>query len=558
MSSGARTVPSVLSMATTLNPARPFPGAGEVPARTRVTIDEAFAATGVPRPPYADVLDALARQDLVELRERVRSNAAALGLSFGPGRPMVVDPVPRLIDGRRVEAARGRPAAAGPGAQRLPRRRLRRPADLRRRRRAAAPARDLARVRAAHARPARSRGPGGDRRRPRPDPRRERRDAGPRGQSADALRLPAYALAVREAVAPELGAVGPAPRASTTTSRLLGAAIRAAAPDGRADPAAAIVSDGPESGAWYEHRRLGRELDIPVVTPRQLEVTKGRLYCRQVARARARRRRLPPPRRGPPERARRQPDRRSASCCCRRCESGRLRCVNAFGTGVADDKLAHAYAESMVRFYLGEEPLLRSVPSFDLSDEMARKEALERLDELVRQAARRLRRPRRDDHAAGDRAAQRRRAIGLLRRRPEGFVAQETVQLSSHPTVCGARLRPRRVDLRPFVVSAPAGIGGDARRADPLRPRRRRDGRQQLARRRLQGHLGGRGRPEAGDEAPLARLAPRAPADRRHHLRGAPGRARRPDPRGRAAGPARWRSACPTCAGSRRPAGCRW
>jgi uncharacterized circularly permuted ATP-grasp superfamily protein len=44
-----------------------------------------------------------------------------------------------------------------------------------------------------------------------------------------------------------------------------------------------------------------------------------------------------------------------------------------------------------------------------------------------------------------------------VRRRPDGFVAQETVQLSSHPTVCEGRLRPRRVDLRPFVVSSTAG-----------------------------------------------------------------------------------------------------
>ena len=64
-------------------------------------------------------------------------------------------------------------------------------------------------------------------------------------------------------------------------------------------------------------------------------------------------------------------------------ESGRLRCVNAFGSGLADDKLAHAYSESMVRFYLGEEPLLRSVPSFDLSDAAGREAAMERLDELV-------------------------------------------------------------------------------------------------------------------------------------------------------------------------------
>ena len=49
---------------------------------------------------------------------------------------------------------------------------------------------------------------------------------------------------------------------------------------------------------------------------------------------------------------------------------------------------------------------------------------------------------------------ERRRAIGLLRRRPDRFIAQEMVPLSRHPTVCGGRLRPRHVDFRPFVLSS--------------------------------------------------------------------------------------------------------
>jgi uncharacterized circularly permuted ATP-grasp superfamily protein len=272
----------------------------------------------------------------------------------------------------------------------------------------------------------------------------------------DNLRMPSgcsYASAVREAVEPALGAsLAPCRIDSHVTA--LGAAIRAAAPDGRADPAAAIVSDGPESGAWYEHQRLGRELGIPVVQPGQLELERGRLYARESRR----RRQLDVLYRRLDE------DRLSApggdltelgELLLPALESGRLRCVNAFGTGLADDKLAHAYAESMIGFYLGEAPLLRSVPSFDLSDEAVRKSAMERLDELVIK-------PRDGFGGYGvtimprATAAERRRAIGLVRRRPEGFVAQETVQLSSHPTACGARLRPRRVDLRPFVVSAPA------------------------------------------------------------------------------------------------------
>jgi uncharacterized circularly permuted ATP-grasp superfamily protein len=62
---------------------------------------------------------------------------------------------------------------------------------------------------------------------------------------------------------------------------------------------------------------------------------------------------------------------------------GTLGVINAFGTGVADDKLAQAYVEDMIRFYLGEQPCLRSVPTYDLARPRALKEALDRFDELV-------------------------------------------------------------------------------------------------------------------------------------------------------------------------------
>ena len=77
--------------------------------------------------------------------------------------------------------------------------------------------------------------------------------------------------------------------------------------------------------------------------------------------------------------------------------AGTLGVVNAFGSGVGDDKLAHAYVEEMVRFYLGEEPLLRSVETLDLGRPEQLEHALDRFAELVDQAARRARRHRRGD-----------------------------------------------------------------------------------------------------------------------------------------------------------------
>ncbi|HVW48087.1 MAG TPA: circularly permuted type 2 ATP-grasp protein [Solirubrobacterales bacterium] len=442
-------------MATTLNPARPFPGAGVYPLDSG-HFDEAFAKTGTARPPYVAVIDALARQDLVELRERVRSNIEEIGLSFGPGVPMVVDPVPRVID-----AAEWEPLEAGLlqraralnaflldayGDQRIfedgvvPRRLLETAQGYEPRMRglldpgvppATVAGMDLI------------------------------RDAdGELLVLEDNLRMPSgatYAIAVREAVGPEFAPpVEAGLRSPDGYVARLGEAIRAAAPAAHAaEPVAAILSDGPDSGAWYEHERLGRELALPVVTPAQLSQARGRLHA-QVGHKRIQLdvvyRRLDEDRLTDGGGALTPLGRLLAPAL----ESGRLRMVNAIGTGLADDKLAHAYVEAMIRFYLGEEPLLRSVPSYDLSDPAARDEVMGRLDELVIKS--------RDGFGGhgvtimplateGDR----RKVIGLVRRRPERFVAQELVLLSTHPTVVGAGLAPRRVDLRPYVVSPAAG-----------------------------------------------------------------------------------------------------
>jgi uncharacterized circularly permuted ATP-grasp superfamily protein len=442
-------------MATTLNPARPFPGAGVYPLDSG-HFDEAFAKTGTARPPYVTVIDALARHDLVELRERVRSNIEEIGLSFGPGNPMVVDPVPRVIDAAEWEKLetgllqRARALNAflldAYGDQRIfedgvvPRRLLETSQGYEPLMRglldpgippATVAGMDLI------------------------------RDAdGELMVLEDNLRMPSgatYAIAVREAVGPEFG-----PEATAGLRRpdgyveRLGEAIRAAAPSQHAaEPMAAILSDGPESGAYYEHERIARELSLPVVTPSQLSSTRGRLHA-QIGRKQVQLdviyRRLDEDRLSDRGGTLTDLGRLLAPAL----QSGRLRCVNAIGTGLADDKLAHAYVEEMIRFYLGEEPLLKSVPSYDLSDPEARDEVMGRLDELVIK-------PR--DGFGGHGVTimplategDRRKTIGLVRRRPERFVAQELVPLSTHPTVVGTGIAPRRVDLRPYVLSPASG-----------------------------------------------------------------------------------------------------
>lgn len=416
-------------------------------------LDEAFDPGGSPRPLYAELLEELGRRDLGELRKRVEARVAESGLTFGEGEPIAVDPVPRLIEAaewERLEAGLLQRAGAlnafvadAYGPQRIfdagvvPRRLLETSTGY-------TPA--MEGLIDPEVPPATVAGLD-----------LVRDHDGELLVLEDNLRMPSgacYAIGVREVVAPELeGAMRP--RGLGGYLEKLGEAIRAAAPAGRDEPCAVVLSDGPANGAWYEHERTGRELELPIVSPAQLETSRGRLFART---SRERKQVDVVYRRLDADRIT-HPDGRLTELgelLVPALRSGRLRCVNAFGAGLADDKLTHAYVERMVAFYLGEEPLLRSVPSYDLSDPDARAEAMERLDELVIK-------PRGGFGGQGvtimPRASEpeRKRAVGVVRRRPERFIAQEPVAISSHPTVRGGSLRPRRIDLRPFVVSGAAG-----------------------------------------------------------------------------------------------------
>jgi uncharacterized circularly permuted ATP-grasp superfamily protein len=277
----------------------------------------------------------------------------------------------------------------------------------------------------------------------------------------DNLRTPsgiAYAFAAREAIDDHADVAPPPNRLDPRRSlKLLADALRCSAPEGCGDPAIALLSDGPSNSAWYEHGVLAEALGIPVVLPDDLVRRGDRLYARMESGAA---RPIDVVYRRTDEDGLRTPAGDPtwvAEKLLGPLLAGTLAVVNPFGTGIADDKLVHAYVEEMVRFYLGEEPLIASVPTYDLGDPDVLDEVFPRIDELVVK-------PRSGHGGDGvvvcPRVSPRnrdavRRAVAA---QPEGFVAQELVELSTEPTVCGGRLEPRHVDLRPFVV----GVDGEA------------------------------------------------------------------------------------------------
>lgn len=272
----------------------------------------------------------------------------------------------------------------------------------------------------------------------------------------DNMRTPsgiAYMAAARAALSAHLPGERPEGlRDPSPAFDLLAAALAAAAPDGVDDPAIVMLSDGPSNNAWYEHRQIARRLDLPLVLPGDLSHRGDRLCARVDGQEMD----VDVVYRRTDVDGLRDADGSPtwvADALLGPVRAGTLAVVNPFGGGVADDKLVHAYVEDLVRFYLGEEPAIESVPTYDLGDAEVRERQLARLDELVVK-------PRSGlggqgvvicPHAS---IGERERIAQLVVAQPDSWVAQELVSLSTHPTVIDGRLAPRHVDLRPYVIGA--------------------------------------------------------------------------------------------------------
>jgi uncharacterized circularly permuted ATP-grasp superfamily protein len=133
-------------------------------------------------------------------------------------------------------------------------------------------------------------------------------------------------------------------------------------------------------------------------------------------------------------------------------QSGHVTLANAVGTGIADDKAIYSYMPDIMKFYLGEEPILKNVPTWRCREEEHLTYTLDRLDELVVKEV----------HGSGGYGM----LIGpmadkatlasfrtKLKLNPKGFIAQPTLALSTCPTFVDSGIAPRHVDLRPYVLS---------------------------------------------------------------------------------------------------------
>ncbi|MEI7026362.1 circularly permuted type 2 ATP-grasp protein [Paenibacillus sp. y28] len=224
-------------------------------------------------------------------------------------------------------------------------------------------------------------------------------------------------------------------------------------PSGKKKPVIALLTPGSHNSAYYEHTFLAQQMGIELVEGRDLVCIDHNVYIRGMKQLR------------PVDVIYRRIDDDFLDPLAFRPDSllgvpglmnvyraGNVAIANAPGTGVADDKAMYAYVPEMIRYYLGEEPMLASVPTYLLSRPEEREYALAHLDQLV---------VKETSLSGGygmligpeSTEAERHLFEEKICANPDNYIAQPTISLSTAPVLSGGRLASRHIDLRAFVLS---------------------------------------------------------------------------------------------------------
>jgi len=229
--------------------------------------------------------------------------------------------------------------------------------------------------------------------------------------------------------------------------------LRESAPANVSDPTIVVMTPGSYNSAYFEHAFLASQMGVELVEGQDMFVHQSKVYMYTTE--------------GPQQvhviyrrvdddfldpMAFRADSALGVPGLFEAYRSGNVTLANGVGTGVADDKSTYLYVPEMIRFYLGEAPLLSNVPTWRLSEADDLRYVLEHLPELVVKEVQgsggygMLVGP---TSSKEEIAAYKKRILA----EPASFIAQPTLALSTCPTMVESGVAPRHVDLRPFVLS---------------------------------------------------------------------------------------------------------
>ncbi len=229
--------------------------------------------------------------------------------------------------------------------------------------------------------------------------------------------------------------------------------LRSSAPVGVDEPHVVVMTPGMYNSAYFEHAFLAQQMGVELVTGRDLFVDDGLVYMRTTQgqqRVDVIYRRIDDDFLDPlvfrADSTLGVPGLMSVY------RAGRVTVTNAVGTGIADDKSTYPFIPEVIKYYLGEDPILNNVPTYQCRKPAELSYVLANLSKLVVKEV----------HGAGGYGmlvgpAASQAQIDDFRARllakPEGYIAQPTLALSTCPTYVNSGIAPRHIDLRPYVLS---------------------------------------------------------------------------------------------------------
>lgn len=229
--------------------------------------------------------------------------------------------------------------------------------------------------------------------------------------------------------------------------------LRSVAPHDYADATVALLTPGHYNSAYFEHTYLAQQMGIEIVEGRDLLAHNNKIYMRTTRGLKlvdVLYRRVDDDFLDPL--AFRRDSLLGVAGIMNAYRAGNITLANAPGTGVADDKAVYAYVPEIIRYYLGEEPILSNVPTYLGINAKELDYILSNLDKLVVKAVNEsggygmLVGP----HATPAERAEFREKI---RENPRNYIAQPAIALSRHPTLNGGELYGCHIDLRPYILT---------------------------------------------------------------------------------------------------------
>jgi uncharacterized circularly permuted ATP-grasp superfamily protein len=234
--------------------------------------------------------------------------------------------------------------------------------------------------------------------------------------------------------------------------------LKALSPRKTSDPKVVLLTPGIYNSAYFEHTTLARLMGVELVEGRDLVVENQRVYMKTTAGLeqvdviyrRVDDHFLDPLVFDPSSML-------GVSGILSAYREGNVAIVNSIGNGVADDKAIYTYVPDMIRYYLNEEPILKNVPTYQLSHPDERAHVLQNITRMV---VKKTNESGGYGMLMGNAVSEREieEYIREIHKDPRQFIAQPIINLSSAACYLNGKIEPRRVDLRPFALYGPECI----------------------------------------------------------------------------------------------------